>query len=955
MHAFEPGELAADRFRIIRFAGEGGMGEVYEAQDEQLRERIAVKVLRPALVTEARYRERFHEEVRLARRVSHPNVCRVFDLEQAYSKQLGVPVDILTMELLDGETLSKRLDREGPLPLDTALEIVRQLSAGLETAHEAGIVHRDFKCGNVMLCTDAAGRLRAVITDFGLARLNPEPQATGDSTGSGAGTPAYMAPEQILGQMAGPGVDIYAFGVILYEMTTGRKPFSDASPLAMAARKVAEKAGSPRNFRPDLPRAWDDVILRCLELRPEDRFATASALLAALESRNAMPSWLVRGRPSTVVALLTIAFVAGGAWAWNLRGARVAENARKDFESGTAALHEASPVRARLLLERALKADAHYPALRARLAEAYLELDMADRAKDQLLAVAAANVAITSADRILVDAVQATLLRDFQHAAEFYQQRVESEPAGPARSRSLLDLGRLHEKAAATPKAVATYERAVREDAANAAAHLRLGIMEGRRQKLDRASLEFDEAARLFAAQGNAEAAAETCLQRARALRNAQRISDSLREVDKALQLAQSGGNRTLEVRALFEKSLLQLRGGQFADAETHASRGLALARSEGLETLSLQGLIDLGSAALTQYKVKEAATFLQQALQIADRLNSPTNRARAQTTLASARLRSGRVQDAFPLLADALRFYRENEFKNETLTGLTLLADAHYDGGGLAESERYAVELGELARKGGDTLSEAVSFERIARIRAARGEIAPCDSGYESAANLHRRAGREVNAVYATVNRGACFLAAMQFAKAESVWRALKTEEPQVIERLNLLRAEAALAHGRFSDAHQYAAKALESARKGAGPRQAFALRLLSEASLAQNQLSEARRQFAEAEGLGRNASLPILGIPLALTQVRLLAANDETQARDKAASVLDATEAHGLTVAAAEAASLLYALDPKQKPAWERARDRLRPIWTTAAIDEFHRQHTLRLRQIRREKQKQ
>ena len=183
------------------------------------------------------------------------------------------PVVFLTMELLAGETLAERLRRDGPLPLADTLAIAQQVAGALEAAHRVGVIHRDLKPANVILVREADA-LRAVVTDFGIAKTTTSSAADGDGplTGSGEmlGTPEYMAPEQLEGYAVTTATDIYAFGMLLYEMTTGRPPFEADTPLAAAARRLAQPIPSPRLLRPDIDTAWERVILSCLQRNPGD-------------------------------------------------------------------------------------------------------------------------------------------------------------------------------------------------------------------------------------------------------------------------------------------------------------------------------------------------------------------------------------------------------------------------------------------------------------------------------------------------------------------------------------------------------------------------------------------------------------------------------------------------------------------------------------------------------------
>lgn len=306
--SLEPGEVLAGRYRIAGFLGQGTMGEVFEAEDLELGERVAVKALRPEISRDERLLLRFKKEILLGHRVTHPNVCRTFDL--VYHEAQGGRRVFLTMELLRGETLAERLARTGRLSTGEALPIVRQIAAALDAAHAAGIVHRDLKTANVFLVSSPAGD-RAVVTDFGLA-WSDDPSASPSLTHAGEllGSPAYMAPEQVRGDASSPSTDVYALGVVLYEMVTGELPFLGESAFSTALKRLQEAPSPPRSRVPDLDPVWDRVILRCLERKPEDRFARAGDAARALETGERLP---FRRGPVRWIAAAALAVLAAGA------------------------------------------------------------------------------------------------------------------------------------------------------------------------------------------------------------------------------------------------------------------------------------------------------------------------------------------------------------------------------------------------------------------------------------------------------------------------------------------------------------------------------------------------------------------------------------------------------------------------------------------------------------------
>ncbi len=269
---FPAGTLLAGRYRILGLLGRGGMGEVYRANDMKLGQPVALKFLPPETARSPGMLARLSGEVRLARQVSHPNVCRVYDIGEAEG------ATFLTMEYVDGEDLGSLLRRIGRLPGDKAVEIARRICAGLAAAHDKGVLHRDLKPANVMI----DGRGQVLLTDFGLAGL------AGQIAGAEIrnGTPAYMAPEQLAGQEVSVRSDIYSLGLVLYEMFTGKRAFEDARRPAPASVSTLVK---------DVDPVVERVIARCLQEDPRNRPASALAVAAALPGGDPLAAALAAG------------------------------------------------------------------------------------------------------------------------------------------------------------------------------------------------------------------------------------------------------------------------------------------------------------------------------------------------------------------------------------------------------------------------------------------------------------------------------------------------------------------------------------------------------------------------------------------------------------------------------------------------------------------------------------
>ena len=278
---FIPGTVLEARYRVVAMAGRGGMGEVYRAEDLKLSQTVALKFLPESIAHDGAALARLHREVRIARQVSHPNVCRVFDIGEAD----GVP--FLTMEYVDGEDLGTLLRRIGRLPSDKATEIARQLCAGLAAAHDHGVFHRDLKPANVMI--DGRGRVR--ITDFGLAGA----AGSFEARESAAGTPAYMAPEQLAGKDPSVQSDIFALGLVIYEVFTGKRAFDAVTLADLRRQHELSSPTRPSVLVKDIDPIVERVILRCMEKDPGKRPASALQVAAALPGGDPLAAALAAG------------------------------------------------------------------------------------------------------------------------------------------------------------------------------------------------------------------------------------------------------------------------------------------------------------------------------------------------------------------------------------------------------------------------------------------------------------------------------------------------------------------------------------------------------------------------------------------------------------------------------------------------------------------------------------
>jgi serine/threonine-protein kinase len=264
------GTTFASRYEIIEKLGKGGMGKVYRVEDKKIKEEVALKLIEPEIASDKKAIKRFSNELKMARKIAHRNVCKMYDLGEEKGTHY------ITMEFVPGEDLKSFIRRSGQLTVAKSISIAKQVCEGLSEAHNLGVVHRDLKPSNIMI--DKEGNAR--IMDFGIARSL---QAKGITrAGVMIGTPEYMSPEQVDGKEADQCSDIYSLGVVMYEMITGKLPFKGDSTLSIALKHKSEKPQDPREINPQIPENISRLIMRCLEKDREMRYQTAEELLSEL-------------------------------------------------------------------------------------------------------------------------------------------------------------------------------------------------------------------------------------------------------------------------------------------------------------------------------------------------------------------------------------------------------------------------------------------------------------------------------------------------------------------------------------------------------------------------------------------------------------------------------------------------------------------------------------------------
>ena len=697
---FTAGQTISGRYRIVRYLGRGGMGEVYEAEDVELREHIALKTLRPEIAGDARNISRFKQEIQLSRKVAHPNVCRVFDLVRHSDNDSSPSITyFLTMELLSGETLEARIQREGRMSTQQALPIIEQVSAGLDAAHLAGIVHRDFKPSNIML-VGGATRTRAVVTDFGLARSSAPPETstvTETMTRHVLGTPGYIAPEVLAGGVGTTRSDIYALGVAVHRVIAGALPKSPG----IVVRGVDPK--------------WQRAIQRALDPLPEKRFSSAGEFVGAI--RGNAPIQPIPAKPVIMAAaLLGLLLLLGLLWqGWKRWRAQPSSEAMLLYRTGTNYIHSAAYFAASKALTEAIRLAPHYSLAHARLAEAWAELELPERAGvEMLIARREGTAGLSSTDRTQVDAIDLSITREFAGAAAKYQEMLKS--AGSEKADLYVDLGRVYEKAGDRGQALADYQLATKTDPRNAAAWLNLAALHSQALQGTQAQEEFRRAEELYQVTSNLEGLTEVAYQRSADALRRERLGENAEYARKMLDRAQVTGNVHQQIRAKLQLGSNAFFSGDSALAERYAREALETAQAQHIESLAIRGLLILSDAFRRKRDYADAEKYCREALAEARRTESGLLAARSLVRLAGLHDEQGRSEEAAGEAREALNYFEKQHYARESLLCLALIGRWQRNRGDPAALDSFQRAL-ELAEKLQDSPQMSLAHASLASL----------------------------------------------------------------------------------------------------------------------------------------------------------------------------------------------------------------------------------------------
>jgi len=903
-------------YRILGKLGRGGMGVVYVAEDTHLGRRVAIKFSTSAS-DDAQFRTRFLREARAASMLNHPHIAGVYDYGETPE---GDP--FMVMELVSGEELFQLL-RRGPLPAVHSLRIVAAVAEALAEAHRHGIVHRDIKPSNIVV--GEKGMVK--VLDFGLAKRIEKPPPTQDEStvvasategGVVLGTPAYMSPEQAREGTLGPPSDLFSLGVVLYECLAGKRPFSGTNQIDILAAMLHVEPPPPSSFNPALTPELDRIALKALSKSSETRYQSADEMLADLRpviaaldlgaeaelvpspSRAHTTGWssawkslatltgpLRRSRLRAVVALAALVAVAIFGW-WMLAGGgyQPPVDAQRWYEEGVAGLRDGTYYKASKALERAVSLDGRFSMAHARLAETLLELDYADKAKEEMLRAAppGSKPSLTRAERAYIQALDLTLTGDFAGAVGKYREMADRTPSGD-RANAYVDLGRAYEKNEKPKDALACYRQATLWQPQNPAAWLRLAVLYGRQRDPAKAAPAFQEAESLYRSHSNIEGVTEVLYQRATQANQLSQGAQARALLEQALEMTRQTGNLSQQIVALLQLSNTELRGGANQEAERLANQAIDVAHANGLESLATRGLIDLGNAYFIRGDTAEASQRFRQALEYAQRFHAQRSEARALLSLGSLELQHGQPSEGLRNVEAARAWYQRGGYQRETAQALILIAREQRQRGDLPEALRCFEQELQIARQLGDQAQVGVSQQGIGTVLEAQERWPEALVHFRDALAAAAQSGDRVSAPYYTfdVSRVLCRLGRLDEARRTLEQIDAGLSGTQAVEG-DYLRAAIALTQRQFPAAIESSRRVL--ARPGLNSAYlAGARSMLGLAQAGSGARSDALETTSEAAKLtGKYGSTVLMAEPMLARAEALLAAGDRRRALEAA-----------------------------------------------------------------------
>ena len=809
-------------YRIIEKLGEGGMGVVYLADDKHLARRVAIKFLTS---TDHHYRARFIREARAVSALSHPNIAAVHDYGETNEGQ-----PFIVMEFVKGKPLSDLL-REG-LTMRRSVEIVSSIAEALAEAHETGIVHRDVKPSNVVI--NERGQVK--VLDFGLVKNLFEPSSAGVDLDADTlystqtrsdvivGTPLYLSPEQATGKKIDGRSDIFALGALLYECLTGHSAFSGSSVLEIGAQIIHVTPPPPSELNKDVPAELDRITMKALEKKAEARYQSATELKDDLSlvvnslSGNGVPV-TAKGRTThdtkpasalitslrrerfsltalIAVILVTVVVVGVAYRFWPRSYYQPSAAALNWYQRGTDALRNGAYYQASKALEQAISIDGNYALARARLAQAWTELDYLDKAKDELLAADRSSLSPT--DALYLEAITSTVRRDFAGAAKSYEEIAKSSPNN---ADVYMDLGNAYENSGNVDKALESYLKSISiTNGQYATGYLRAGIVYNRKQDVAKATEFFDKAEQLYTVETNNEGVNEVRRQRGILFRDQGKYDLAREQFERSLEAARTLGNDAQQINTLIELSFMLSTKGSIAESADYAEQAVKLAQAQHLENLAAGGLLQLGNSYSSKGDYANAEKYFRETLDLAQANKGRRREAQALLNLGGLYIAQLQTDTGLEMVQRALTFFQQNNYSRDVSRCLTQIARVKRRQGAYEAAIEAINQKLQIAQQGGGQVQIADCYTEIGAVLFDQEKYPEALEQYNQARTIYQSVNNRIRLAYGETNRANILWRIGRTAEARQILSELGGTATQTQEELGPVLAAVSLISGQIS-----------------------------------------------------------------------------------------------------------------------------------------------------------
>lgn len=849
-------EQTISHYRLRSKIGEGAMGVVYKAEDLYLNRTVAIKMLRPETAPlNPNLRARLKREALTISRLSHQNIATVYEYGETDEGQ-----PYLVMELVGGKTLAEII-RSNELSTEGRIQIIKSVAEALAEAHRHGIIHRDIKPSNIAL--DQRGAVK--VLDFGLAKQvsgadeeagnSQHPAETETRDGVILGTPYYLSPEQALGAAVDRRSDLFSLGCVLFECLTGRPPFLGGSSIEVCAKIIRDEPSPPSQINPLVSPLLDQLVLKALEKKPENRFQSAEEFINALNTldnhldsaqtaeqnketkpfrtppalrKTSFQNTLHRLYPGTgqnfrYLYIGACVLLIAGILGWMILKGRDFSRQPSDaikisYEEGLQYLLAGDYLKARDKLKQTVETDPDFIPARLRLAETLWELNDAGEAAGELARLQQENSRLGPIEKARLRAMLNTTSNNFAAAAADLEEIERLNPDSDS-GQLLFDLAGAYEKSEQIDKAVNCLQRAVGESRQPAPAYLRLGIIYARKQNVAGSMEYFEKAKNIYQSLKNLTGVTAVLYQQGTMYAGLNRTIEARAKLQQAVDVARADQSQYFYIRSLLALSSVAATEKNLAEAQHYAGEAFSLAENNNLRGLTIQSLHALGKIASAGREFDVAEKYFGQALDSARSNNNQQPEAELRVSLANLYEQRGNPEAVIEQIQPALDFYRQASFHKQSLKCLLLYGRVSLQRSDFSKAFAAFKEAVEIASRTEDPTQIIKAHFEIGNLLATREFLPEALVHFDEVASLSAAASEPVIISYSLLYRSQIQWRLGRYSEAEATLAQMsetvalldKNNRQVLTARINLNRAQMELSRLNFPQAVRAARAALE------------------------------------------------------------------------------------------------------------------------------------------------